>query len=433
MRNKAPGIQRKLVKVMAIQLLLISFVTLLSVYGAAKVVENVLIKEALEGEARFFWQHYEKNPNLNLPSTLNLTGYISDLSDSENSNIPDGIAKMPVGYQRLDGHEKSPLVHVSEKYGKRLYLVFEEGQVSRLAFYFGIAPLAFVLLIIYLPAWISYMLSKRAISPVVKLAKLMEEKTVNERSDIRLNFSDIEKRADAEVLILLDAFEQYADQVEQYVQRENNFTRYASHELRTPLAVLKGSVSLLSKHQLSEQQQKIVLRMKPMILEMEELLEALLLLSKDQEPKISDEPISVNLLVKQQLSQIKRLFEHKEIQVEQLNVADLKRKVPERLLAICINNIVMNAFNYTEKGTIQVSINQTGISVSDTGKGIEAESLKRIFEPFFRADRDDNEVKGFGLGLSIVQRICEQMGWQVSIESQPQHGTQVTLQLIQLN
>ncbi|NVK21754.1 MAG: HAMP domain-containing histidine kinase [Kangiellaceae bacterium] len=427
MRAKAPGIHRKLVKVMAIQLTLISFVTLLSVYGAAKVVENVLIKEALEGEARFFWQHYEDDPQFKLPRTLNLTGYLSDRSDITNPNIPDDIASMPIGYQRLDSHDKSPLVYVSEKDGKRLYLVFEEGQVTKLAFYFGIAPLAFVLLIIYLPAWISYMLSKRAISPVVKLAKIMEEKTVNERSDIRLNFSELEKKADAEVLILLDAFEQYADQVDQYVQRENNFTRYASHELRTPLAVLKGSVSLLSKHELSHQQHKVVSRMKPMILEMEELLEALLLLSKNQEPKLSNEAISINMLVKQQLSHIQRLFEDKNINVTQMDEASLTKAVPERLLAICINNILMNAFNYTENGSIQVQINKEGLVVKDTGKGIAPDSLKRIFEPFFRADREGSEVKGFGLGLSIVKRICDQLGWKVFISSKPQQGTVVKL------
>ncbi len=429
MNKKAPGIHRKLIKVMAIQLALISLVTILSVYGAAKVVEHVLIKEALEGEARFFWEHYEKDRQYKLPHTLNLTGYIADINSNNFESVPVAISKMPIGYQRLESEDKKPLVHISEKFGKRLFLVFEEGQVSRLAFYFGIAPLAFVLLIIYLPAWISYMLSKRAISPVVKLSKLIEETKITEHSDIRLNFSEIEKNADAEVVTLLDAFEQYYDQIEQYVQRENNFTRYASHELRTPLAVLKGSISLLSKHDLSEQQQRIVSRMKPMVLEMEELLEALLLLSKNQEPKLSEEPISVNQLTQQQLIHIQKLFIEKDIKTSQQNSAELNARVPERLLTICINNILMNAFNYTDNGEIKVIIEANTITVTDTGKGIEQESLTRIFEPFYRADRQSTDVKGFGLGLSIVKRICDQLSWQITIRSEPQRGTEVTLSL----
>ncbi len=427
MQKKASGIQRKLVKVMAIQLGLISLVTLLSVYGAAKVVENVLIKEALEGEAQFFWKHYEKDSQFKLPKTLNLTGYLMDTVSNSAIGIPSEIAAMPVGYQRADIEGTQPLVHVSEKFNKRLYLVFKEGQVSRLALYFGIAPLAFVLLIIYLPAWVSYMLSKRAVSPIVKLSKLIEQAKISEKSDIHLNFSAIEKNANSEVLTLLGAFEQYASEVEQYVQRENNFTRYASHELRTPLAVLKGSISLLSKHQLSEQQKRIVSRMKPMILEMEELLEALLLLSRNQKPVISEEPISIALLAEQQLTQIERLFEDKAIETTVHCPSQFKLRVPERLLTICINNILMNAFNYTDSGEIRVEIDSNRISVSDSGKGINKEALNRIFEPFFRADRKANDVKGFGLGLSIVKRICDQLNWSVTISSELDKGTTVVL------
>ena len=425
MEKKAPGIYKKLVKVLTIQLALISCVTLLSVYGAAKVVEDVLIKEALEGEARFFWQHYEEDPNFKLPSTLNLTGYFAKNSDM--SLLPEELSIMPLGYQRLESKEKKPLVHVSEKFGHRLYLVFQEGQVSRLAFYFGVAPLAFVLLIIYLPAWITYMLSKRAISPVVKLSKIIEEAEINENSGFHLNFSEIEKNADAEVLTLLDAFEQYSFQVEQYLERENNFIRYASHELRTPLAVLKGSISLLSKHQLTESQQKVVLRMKPMVLEMEELLEALLLLTKNQLPKISDEALPINHLVEQIIHKVKTLFEDRSIEIIIEHQTQLKLALPERLLSICLNNIIMNAFNYTDHGSIKVTVMEDAISVTDTGKGIRPESLKRIFEPFFRAERDEHDIKGFGLGLSIVKKVCQQMKWDVAITSEHGKGTTVCL------
>lgn len=191
MTQKRRGIHYKIIKAMAIQLLLISAVTLLGVYGAAKVVENVLIKQALEGEADFFWKNYEKNPDFNLPSTLNLTGYMSSSQPSD--DVPDYLESLQPGYQRVDFNHRQPLVHISEQYGKRLYLVFEEGQVARLSFYFGIAPLAFVLLIIYLPAWIMYMLSRRAISPVVKLSRLMDSVEVSERADLKMDFSDIER------------------------------------------------------------------------------------------------------------------------------------------------------------------------------------------------------------------------------------------------
>ncbi|MBD3666644.1 MAG: HAMP domain-containing histidine kinase [Kangiella sp.] len=427
MTQKRRGIHYKIIKAMAIQLLLISAVTLLGVYGAAKVVENVLIKQALEGEADFFWKNYEQDPNFNLPSTLNLTGYMSSSQPSD--DVPDYLESLQPGYQRVDFNNRQPLVHISEQYGKRLYLVFEEGQVARLSFYFGIAPLAFVLLIIYLPAWITYMLSRRAISPVVKLSRLMDSVEVSERADLKMDFSDIEKNADAEVMTLLQAFDQYAERVNEYVTREKNFTRYASHELRTPLAVLKGSISLLEKQQLNDSQQKIVSRMKPMVKEMEDLLEALFLLSRDQEPDIGEEPVNVNAIVKQQLSAIERLFPDKNIETHLHSNVQLQMRISERLLVICLNNIIFNAFNYTEQGTIQVFVGRSFIRVSDTGIGMDEKSLQRIFEPFYRANREQEQVKGFGLGMAIVKRICDQMDWRISIDSQPEKGTQIQLTL----
>ena len=425
MAKKRKRIQHKLIRAMVIQLVLISGVTLLSVYGAGKVVEKVLIKEALEGEAEFYWEHYKMDPNSNLPKTLNLTGYMENSDHSE--TVPEDIARLPVGYQRLETRDKRPLVHVSERFGKKLYLVFEEGQVARLALFFGITPLALVLLIIYLPAWISYYMAKRAVSPVIKLSRKMG--TVNEDQGFEIDFSDIEENADAEVEVLLKAFKQYAQKVSEYVEREKNFTRYASHELRTPLAVLKGSLSLLERHNLDPRQAAVVKRMHPMVKEMEDLLEALLLLSRDQEPALSEEPVLLNKLVEEQLFQIKNLNQHKEIEVVVDFKDSLRAKVPERLFCICINNLITNAFNYTEQGTITVSIVGNHILIEDTGCGIHPEALKRVHEPFYRENRENIKVKGFGLGLSIVYRVCEQLGWKLSIDSLQKTGTRAVLHI----
>ena len=422
MARKQKKIHHKLVKAMLIQLVLISGVTLLSVYGAAKVVEKVLIKQALEGEADFYWKHYKENPTSNLPRTLNLTGYMERSSHSE--PVPEDIA-----YQRLETRVKRPLVHVSERYGRKLYLVFEEGQVAKLALFFGITPLALVLLIIYLPAWISYYMAKRAVSPVIKLSRKME--TVNADEGFEIDFSDIEKNADAEVDVLLNAFKQYARKVEQYVDREKNFTRYASHELRTPLAVLKGSLALLERQELDNRQQAVVKRMHPMIKEMEELLEALLLLSRDQTPEETSTPISLNDLIKEQLFQIQKINSDKDLEVKLSFENSIKEIVPERLFCICINNLISNAFNYTEQGSITLKIKDRDIIVEDTGCGIHPAALKRVHEPFYRENRENIKVKGFGLGLSIVYRICEQLGWKLVIESEQGQGTKATLTIPQ--
>lgn len=425
MKNKQTGIYKKLSKVLLIQLAIISVVTLLSVYGAAKVVENVLIKEALEGESRYYWAHLEKKPDFPLPNTLNLTGYLQK-NESDVGHIPEAIRTLDLGYHKVVYGERHPLVHVSEKNGHVLYLLFEEGQVSRLAFYFGIAPLAFVLLMIYLPSWIGFMMAKRAISPIVKLSKRVGEIQVSSGKNLQLDVSDLKNSSDAEVNTLVESFDQFSTQVNNFVRREKNFTRYASHELRTPLAVLKGSIALLRKRGVSEDNVETLNRMESVLDEMRALIEGLLILARgDQE--IHKEPVHLANLIDKSLEQLEAVHECSNLLIKRDYDELLVIDANETLLFTCVNNLINNAFNYTEQGSITITADQTQLVVSDTGVGIDSESLASVTKPFYRAHRDTNPVKGLGLGLTIVDKICNEMAWSFELESTKKKGTQAII------
>lgn len=422
MSNKPKGINYKLLKVMGIQLVLISLVTLLSVYGAAKVVEDVLIKEALEGEAEFFWKHYESNPNIELPKTLNLTGYFKN-----SEKLPAQLKALDDGYHRVEYPDDRPLVHVSTQGDKQLILVFKEGQVSRLAFYFGIAPLAFVLLIIYLPAWITFMMSKRAISPVVKLAKRVDNIEVSAASDITADFTDIAANANAEVMSLIKAFEHYSVEVSEYVRRENNFTRYASHELRTPLAVMKGSIAILDKQGLESNSQRILDRMSKVTNDMERLIDALLLLARNQKLPQEVEGVDLTELINSEIENLKLSHKNRSLSIDLTCESTVIAKVPQYLFSICFSNILSNAVNYDLEGSVKVDLTNEHFSVEDFGQGMSQSDLDKIHEPFYRSDTVRDTSQGFGLGMAIVKTICERMRWDIHVESVLGKGTKVTL------
>ncbi|HSH27991.1 MAG TPA: hypothetical protein VK972_09550, partial [Wenzhouxiangella sp.] len=163
------GLRTRLVRVFLLQMLAISIATVLGVYAAAWVVERVLVQEALNGEAEYFWDRHADNPDIALPDTNNLTAFLARGGDT--STVPAWLRDETPGFRRADrGQESSPLIHVSERGSDRLYLVFDEMQVSSLAWYFGIAPLTGVLLLIYLLTWLGYLMSRRAVSTVVQLA-----------------------------------------------------------------------------------------------------------------------------------------------------------------------------------------------------------------------------------------------------------------------
>ena len=93
-----------------------------------------------------------------------------------------------------------------------------------------------------------------------------------------------------------------------------------------------------------------------------------------------------------------------------------------------IGNLISNAIKYTENGKIEILIEEEGkfgkISVKDTGCGIPADEISRVFERFYRTEKARNEgISGTGLGLAIVKHIVEAHGSKVLVESEPGKGS----------
>ncbi|MFV0544515.1 MAG: sensor histidine kinase [Marinicella pacifica] len=422
------GLVSKLNKVFIIQLVFISLATIGGVFGAAKVVENVLIKQALQGEAKFFWEHRAKNPDFPLPKTMNLTGYM--VNNDDFSVVPAPLKTMEEAYQRVELNHKMPIAYVTQKGNQKLFLVFEEAQVSKLAFYFGITPLVIVLLAIYLPAFISYVHSKRALSPILQLVRKLEQVDISQTGLSQLHFDDLNQNANNEIATLVATFEKVSGKIAEFVTRERNFSRYAGHELRTPLAVLKGNIELLKKQPLEPPAQRLVNRMEPMVSDMQALIEALLVLSRENQVT-NQEVTVVNDVLKNSVEQAIALFPEKTVHLNWQARHLIEAPLSEQVFAMIISNLVRNACLYSgDEPEITVTIDHNHVIIADQGKGMDAETLARIKEPFYRGDEFGE--KGFGLGLSIVDWLCQQSGWQVDFKSQPGQGTCVTLTLTQV-
>lgn len=103
-------------------------------------------------------------------------------------------------------------------------------------------------------------------------------------------------------------------------------------------------------------------------------------------------------------------------------------------LAIAFDNLLDNAIKYTETGEVSVALDAEPeaiiVTVADTGIGIPAEHLPRIFERFYRVDRArSRESGGTGLGLSLVRHVVERSGGSITVSSEPGEGTSFTLRL----
>lgn len=414
------SIKTKLVRVFVLQALAISVATALGVYGAAKVVEQVLVREALNGEAEHFWEHRARIPDFPLPDTNNLRGY---MAGAPRGTPPDWLADAEAGFfgRLADDTGRHPVVHVSERDGRRLYLVFDEMQVSSLAFWFGVAPLTGVLLLIYLLTWVGYVLSHRVVSTVVQLADAVRSFDFQQGNFDALRLDDFASTTDTEVLAMVNALDQFSSRLERFITRERNFTRNASHELRTPLAVLKGNLDLLNKFPDSPKRDEVIQRMVRTVRDMESLVETLLILARESESKLSWSSVVLNDLVAEQLDQVRRAIDKPGIRTQLTADCLLETEAPERVLGIIFHNLLRNAMTFTESGEVSVHIDAHSVTVRDTGCGMSEAELERVFEPFYRAHDRSNE--GYGLGLAIVSRLCRRFGWPLEVDSEVGAGT----------
>ena len=95
-----------------------------------------------------------------------------------------------------------------------------------------------------------------------------------------------------------------------------------------------------------------------------------------------------------------------------------------------MGNLLRNALHYTEHGFIRLTLTGNGFLVEDSGVGIPEEKREVMFEPFVRGTEKRGE--GLGLGLSLVQRICENQGWSVSLSPVEPHGCRFHVELSQV-
>ena len=370
MKIRRTRLMTKLGRVVALQVVLLSATVAAGIYITNTIVEDFLITEALQNEASHYWSLYEQDPNHPLPNTANMRGYLVNPGVSvestprSNGIVPEQLLQHPAGFLgRVSMNEESPTLFVSQQsddLGPRLYLVFFSEDVSQLAFYFGILPLSLALLLVYGFSFLTYRLSHRAISPIVKLADYLQEFRFGSYNQPAVDLGDLRALANLEVDVMIDSIDSFAERLDTFIERERIFTRDASHELRTPIAVFKGSLDLLQrKSDRSEDDVKAFARMRRTVDDMEGLIETLLLLARGEEVERIHEIRCLNELIPGYVEQLAPMAAERGLDLSIDEQAQLWVKAPSRVIQIILTNLLRNAINYTQQGSVIVRIRRT--------------------------------------------------------------------------
>jgi signal transduction histidine kinase len=422
--NSKSGLARRLGRAFLLQAGLICIVAVLGIFASGFILKEVMIQQALSSEAEHFWRQYRQNPQFQPPATLNLKGYLVPADDLDSLPVP--LRVLGLGRHHLDRENANTQVYVTEQGALRLYLVFDGERVSQLATYFGLVPLAAILIVLYLAAWAAHRMSQRAVSPIIWLAREVNRLDPQAPDTQALAPENLPGEGHQELWVLAAAIKGFAERLNAFVERERNFTRDASHELRSPLTVIKmASELLLNDPRLSPSARQSAERIQRCAGEMQDLVEIFLLLARESDGELPLEPVCINHMVEDELNRAQLLAGDKPISVSRVARFRLTVHASSKVLSVLIGNLLRNAFSYTDAGRVCVQVAERELIIEDSGIGIPEQQVKEVFRPFFRGNV--RQRGGYGVGLTIVKRLSDRFHWPIQIESEPGVGTRVVV------
>jgi two-component system, OmpR family, phosphate regulon sensor histidine kinase PhoR len=204
-------------------------------------------------------------------------------------------------------------------------------------------------------------------------------------------------------------------------QMKNDFVSHVSHELKTPLASITAYSEMLADGEANDEQtrKEFYAVIQGQAQRLNRLIEDILNVSRIESGliKVQKEPVSLAILIEQQLQMIKGFAEEKRITVTgQTPIIFDQVYADKDMISQVVVNLLSNAVKYTPAGgkvRIETQVDEVErlarVVVQDTGVGIPADEVEHVFDKFYRVGANNKQAKGTGLGLNLVKQIVEKV------------------------
>jgi signal transduction histidine kinase len=214
------------------------------------------------------------------------------------------------------------------------------------------------------------------------------------------------------------AIQQMTNKVTQDYHSLKQFTENASHEIQTPLAVIKSQIELLiQKADWEEHEWKALNNINEAASRLSKLNQALLLLTRIENQQYGDtKTINLKECVLRKLDQLEPMTEDKNLTI-QTDLQDKLLHINPNLADILLNNLLGNAVKHNlSNGTLEVFLNDTSLLIRNTGQVLTTPPD----DLFKRFQKNNKSSASLGLGLAIVQQICERYDFRIYYSSEDQ-------------
>jgi len=219
-------------------------------------------------------------------------------------------------------------------------------------------------------------------------------------------------------------------------QMKNDFVSHVSHELKTPLASITAYSEMLLDGEADDEQtrKEFYSVIQSQAERLNRLIEDILNTARIESGliKIEKRPVSLTILIEEQLQMIKSYAEEKNIElIGQKPIVFDQVYVDKDMISQVIVNLLSNAVKYTPSGgsiKIETEVDEitsvARVRVIDTGVGIPEDEIEHVFDKFYRVGANKGQAKGTGLGLNLVKQIIEKVhNGRVFVSSKPGEGS----------
>lgn len=392
----------------------------ITLYTASEEMEDALVEQLVDEELDSLVARSRAASPRIASSGPNLQYHVLR-SLNEYKNLPPALRGLGPGHHRVGRGADEMHVAVRDLDGTRYLVAYDAGphevREARFKYLVLLALGTAVIVSAALGYWLAGVLTRQLTELAQRVAKLGpgEDHEKLQRPD-----------HDAEVAALARALDQYHARIVEMIAREQEFTANASHELRTPLTAIRTSCELLSAAPgLPEKELARVDMIAQASEQMTDRIEALLYLAR-QRPAENVEAVPLRECVDEAAAPYRDEIARKGLSFEAAIPEETRVKLDRKALELVLVNLIKNAVRYTDSGYVRVTYDAPRLTVADSGSGIAPDHLPQVFERFYRGDERED---GLGLGLAIVRRICDDLGWKIEVESKRGAGSAFSIVL----
>lgn len=283
-----------------------------------------------------------------------------------------------------------------------------------------------------LVSFLGWLYAGNVLSPISKIVK-----EVSSITEANLNQRLSEGNQKDELSKLAQTFNRMLGRLQSAFSSQKNFIANASHEIKTPITVMSAEIEVTLLHDRDKEHYRQVLKsILNGLKNLNRLSSQLLLLAQTSadQPEMNFNLVRIDDILWEMKEELLKIHPEYIIDIQfDININDESLLISgdEQLLKVAILNLLDNGCKYSTDQRVVVNLNSDNprhiaAEFINNGQGIDPENVNKVFEPFYRG-KNNKMVKGFGIGLSLVNRILKLHNGSISVGSVPRKQTKFTV------